>query len=84
MLEPATWLQGLVDLVIQPGPIVDGPLQVADVDEVERFRRKGPVELSVFDLELQVGRDPAGLCGCNISADDFRRGVCVCYVAGYG
>jgi hypothetical protein len=71
VLEPPTWFQGGEDFLVQHGPVADGAVEAADVNEVEGVGREGPLELGVFDLKAQVGRDPAGLGGGDVDADDF-------------
>lgn len=63
MLEPATWLQKLVHLLVQFGPVINRALHIANMDEVKGLRLKGPILLCIVNLKLEVRRYPAGLRG---------------------
>lgn len=81
VLDPAAGLDVAEGLAVQLAPVVDAAVQVAHVDEVELVRLEGPVELGVVDLEAAVGRDPAGLHGGDVKAQDFGGGVLVGHIA---
>lgn len=83
VLEPPAGLQRGVHLPVQLGPVADGAVQGAHVDEVEGVGLEGPVELGVFDLEAQVWGDPVGLGGCDVDADDFGGWVFVSDVSAF-
>ncbi len=80
-LDPAAGPQVGAGLAQEPRPVGDGAAQVARVDEVE-----GPLvepgRLGVLDLEVQVGRHPAGLDGAEVGADHFGAGRLVGKVDG--
>lgn len=75
LLEVSAGFQGAEALRVQGGPVGDGAVQAADVDEVEGVRREGPVGFHVVDLEAHVGRDPGGLNGGEVGAGDQRGGI---------
>lgn len=52
------------------------------MNEVEGVGFKGPLFGAVVDLELEVGGNPAGLCGGEVCADDFGLRVLVSKVDG--
>lgn len=81
VLDPAARLHVAERLAVQLAPVVDAAVQVAHVDEVELVLLEGPVELGVVDLEAAVGRDPAGLHGGDVKAQDIGRGVLVGHIA---
>lgn len=51
MLEPAARLEEAEHLAIELGPIINGTLHVANMNEVERFGLEGPVKLGIIYLE---------------------------------
>ena len=61
MLEPATRFEMSVHLAVQLGPVVNGTLHVTNVDEVKVFVFEGPIQLSIINLEREVGWHPARL-----------------------
>lgn len=81
VLEPAAGLEGLEDLAVELGPVADGAVEGAYVDEVEGGGLEGPVELGILDLEAEVRGHPAWLGRGDVDADDFRRGELVGNVA---
>jgi hypothetical protein len=83
-LNPTSGLEVFEGLTIKFGPIIDAAEEVADVDEIERGLLKGPVKLSVVDLEGAVRGDPARLHGGDIGTDDFGVGEVVGRVTGVG
>lgn len=83
VLEPAARLEGLEDLAVELGPVADGTVEGADVDEVERVGLKGPVELRVLNLETEVGGHPARLGWGDVDADNLGRGELVGHIASF-
>lgn len=70
MLEPTTWLESLVHLTIQPIPVTNSTLEISNVDKVKGFRLKGPLELSIIDLKLNVWGDKAWLGWSDICSNN--------------
>lgn len=73
-MEIAAWGEVLEYLGVEGGPGVDGAVQSADVDEVERGG-VGPGEGDVVDFEFAVWRGEGWLDGGEVDADDFGAGV---------
>jgi hypothetical protein len=61
MLEPTTRLQKLEHLPIQLRLVIKGTMHIANMDKVERGRLKGPLQLSIVDLKLDIRRRPGRL-----------------------
>ena len=82
-LDPAAGLCVRVALLAQLAPVVDGARQRADVDEVEALSFVvHPIALGVIDVELDVGRHPAGLYGREVGAKHIGAWVLVAKVYG--
>ena len=81
VLDPAARRERLVGLAVQRVPVGDGPQQVAHVDVVGRVGVEGPGLGRVVDLEGYVGRDPGGLDGRDVGAEDGGGGEGVSEVA---
>lgn len=81
-LDPAAGGAAAEGLLEEAVPILDGTEEVADVDEVEVVVLPGPRQGGVVDLEPDVGRDPLGLAGREIGADDVGGGELVGKVTG--
>lgn len=73
-MQIAAGRQIVVDLLVQRGPVGDGPVERADVDEIET-EREGPGGCHIVDLEFAIWRGEGGLDGREIYADDFGAGV---------
>lgn len=84
VLDVAAGLGAAEGFAVEGGPVRDAAVQVAQVDKVKVVGRVGPGELGVVDLEAEVGRDPGGLDGADVEADDRGRGVLVGKVTGEG
>jgi hypothetical protein len=85
LVQIAAGRQVVVDLAVQRGPVSDGTVQRADVDEVEA-EGEGPGRCYVVDFEFAVWRREGGLDGGEVYADDFGArvfwGVCQMQVVG--
>lgn len=71
-----------VNLVVEGGPVSDGAVKGADVDEVKPVFSKTPFLRAVMDFELAVGGDPQWLNRRQISANHIGRGKLVGKVDG--
>ena len=76
-LGPAARLCAAVGFFEQLGPVLDGPEEVADVDEIERVLGPSPGQRGIVNLESQIGRDPRRLHRGEVGADDFGASVLV-------
>lgn len=81
-LDPAAGGAAAEGLLEEAVPILDGAEEVADVDEVEVVVLPGPRQGGVVDLEPDVGRDPFGLAGREVGADNIGGGELVGKVTG--
>lgn len=73
-LQPSPWAQVTIRLSIEPRPICDASAQSAGVDKVKLSNViKDPVALSIVNVESKIGRNPGGLDGRKIGADDRGR-----------
>lgn len=74
MLNVTARLAASVSVLVEGKPVLDGTAEPTDVDEVEEVRLVGPFLVVVVDLETDVGRNPAGLDGRDVGADDVAVG----------
>lgn len=76
-LDPAAGGAAAESLLEEAVPVLDGAEEVADVDEVEGVVLPGPRQRGIVDLESDVGRDPFGLAGREVGADNIGGGELV-------
>lgn len=69
--RPPAGFEMPIDLPVETVPVADSADQDASVDEIKGLvGGPGPLLLDILDVELAVGRHPAGLDGAEIVSDD--------------